>query len=56
MNLDVDTWHLVLLWRHKGSLYALSEHLAPPLDYKHVIEYLKVELRSLVLISPSHST
>jgi hypothetical protein len=56
VNLDVDTWHLLLLWHHDGGLYTLSEHLAPPLDYKHVIEYLKVELRSLVLISPSHST
>jgi hypothetical protein len=56
VNLDVDTWHLVLLWHHDGGIYALSEHLAPPLDYRHVIEYLKVELRSLVLVAPNHST
>jgi len=56
VNLDADTWHLLLLWHHKGGLYTLSEHLAPPLDYKHVIEYLKLELRSLVLIAPNRST
>jgi hypothetical protein len=56
VNQDADTWHLLLLWRHKGGLYTLSEHLAPPLDYRRVIIYLKQELGSLVLIAPSHST
>jgi hypothetical protein len=56
VNLDVDTWHLLLLWHHDGGIYALSEHLAPPLDYKHVVVYLKLELRSLVLIAPNRST
>lgn len=55
VNQDVDTWHLLLLWRHDGGLYTVSEHLAPPLDYEKVIAYLKVELRSLVLIAPSRS-
>jgi hypothetical protein len=56
VNMDADTWHLLLLWRHKGGLYTLSEHLAPPLDYQKVVAYLKHELGSLVLIAPSHST
>jgi hypothetical protein len=56
VNLDADTWHLLLLWHHNKGLYTLSEHLAPPLDYKKVIAYLKHELGSLVLIAPSHST
>ena len=55
VNQDVDTWHLLVLWRHNRGLYTVSEHLAPPLDYEKVIAYLKVELRSLVLIVPSHS-
>ena len=56
VNQDADTWHLLLLWRHAGGLYTVSEHLAPPLDYRRVVEYLKVELASLVLIPPAHST
>jgi hypothetical protein len=56
VNQDADTWHLLLLWRHKGGLYTVSEHLAPPLDYHKVVEYLKVELASLVLISPAAAT
>ena len=56
VNQDADTWHLLLLWHHNDGLYTLSEHLAPPLDYKKVIAYLKQELAGLVLIAPSHST
>ena len=56
VNQDADQWHLLLAWHHKGGLYAVSEHLAPPLDYRKLVSYLKRELRSLVLIAPSHST
>ncbi len=31
---------------------ALSEHVAPPLDYAKVVSLLKQELRALVLIEP----
>ena len=48
VNQDADEWHLLLLWHHKGGLYILSEHLAPPLDYRKVVAYLKQELGSLV--------
>ena len=30
VNQDADQWHLLYAWRHKGSLYTLSEHIAPP--------------------------
>jgi hypothetical protein len=53
VNQDADAWHLLLAWRHQGSLYTLSEHLAPPLDYRKLLMYLKHELRSLVLVEPS---
>jgi hypothetical protein len=52
-NQDMDAWHALLLWRRGGNLYTLSEHVAPPLTYNHVIRYLKREMRSLVLIKPS---
>jgi hypothetical protein len=56
VNQDADEWHLLLLWRHKGGLYTLSEHLSPPLNYRKVVVYLKQELGSLVLVSPTRST
>ena len=56
VNQDADAWHILLLWRHKGALYTVSEHLAPPLSYPRVISYLKHELAALVLIAPTHST
>jgi hypothetical protein len=53
VNQDADQWHVLLAWHHKGGLYTVSEHVAPPLTYEHVLRYLKHELRSLVLIEPS---
>lgn len=53
VNQDMDSWHLVLLWRRFGNLYTLSEHRAAPLTYQHVLRYLKHELGSLVLIKPT---
>jgi hypothetical protein len=51
-NQDMDAWHAVLLWRKGGTLYTLSEHVAPPLTYNKVVSYLKRELASLVVIKP----
>ena len=52
-NQDMDAWHAVALWRKDGTLYTLSEHVAPPLSYNKVVSYLKRELASLVVIKPS---
>ena len=53
VNQDADQWHVLLAWRHQGSLYTLSEHVAAPLTYSKVVSYLKHELRSLVRIEPT---
>jgi hypothetical protein len=53
VNQDADQWHIAYAWRHAGNFYTLSEHLAPPLDYRHVVRYLDRELRSLELINPT---
>jgi len=55
VNQDADTWHYLLLWRRYGNLYTLSEHLAPPLDGPRLKQYLRHELRDLVLIKPAVS-
>jgi hypothetical protein len=52
VNQDADAWHYALVWRKDGTLYTLSEHVAPPLTFDHVVRYLKRELGSLVLIKP----
>src|SRR5438067_8519437 len=53
VNQDADAWHALLLWRRAGTLYTLSEHVAPPLTFAHVVRYLKRELASLVVIKPA---
>jgi hypothetical protein len=55
VNQDMDAWHALLLWRHGGTLYTLSEHVAPPLTFNKTVSYLKRELGSLVLIEPTKS-
>ncbi len=52
VNQDADQWHVAFLWRHAGSLYALSEHVAPPLTYAKVVALLEQELKALVLVTP----
>jgi hypothetical protein len=53
VNQDADQWHILYAWRHAGSLYAISEHVAPPLNYAKVRVYLNRILRRLVLVQPS---
>jgi hypothetical protein len=55
VNQDADAWHYLVLWRRHGTLYTLSEHVAPPLTGQKVRQYLKRELSSLVLFRPSAS-
>ena len=52
-NQDMDAWHALLLWHRNGTMYTLSEHVAPPLTYSKTVSYLKRELAALVLIKPA---
>ncbi len=53
VNQDADQWHVLYAWRHAGSLYTVSEHVAPPLNYRKVRRNLDHILRSLVLVRPT---
>jgi hypothetical protein len=53
VNQDADQWHILYAWRSGGSLYTISEHVAPPLDYAKVRLYLDHILQGLVLVQPS---
>jgi hypothetical protein len=52
-NQDADRWHVLYAWRHGGSLYTLSQHVAVPLTYRKVVADLDRMLHSLVLVRPS---
>jgi hypothetical protein len=52
-NQGADQWHILYAWRRAGSLYTLSEHVAPPYSYAQVVRNLKRILAGLVLVTPS---
>jgi hypothetical protein len=52
VNRDADQWHLLYAWRRNGSLYTLSEHVAPPFSYQRVVKNLGHMMGSLVLVRP----
>jgi hypothetical protein len=53
VNQDADLWHVLYAWRHQGSLYTLSEHVAPPLTYRKVVANLNRMLAGLDLVRPT---
>ena len=53
VNQDADQWHVLLAWRHQGSLYTVSEHVIRPYTYKQVVRNLDRLLASLVLVQPA---
>ena len=53
VNQDADQWHILLAWKHKGSLYTVSEHVIKPFDNSTIVlKNLGRLLRSLVLVQP----
>jgi hypothetical protein len=53
VNQDADQWHVLYAWRHNGSLYTLSQHVAPPYTFPQVVRYLDRMTRALVLVHPA---
>jgi hypothetical protein len=51
-NQGADEWHVLYAWHHAGSLYTVSEHVAPPYSYPQVVENLNRMMRGLVLLTP----
>jgi hypothetical protein len=55
VNQGADQWHILLAWRHRGSLYTVSEHVINPYDSAaRVLKNLQRLLQSLVLVRPSY--
>jgi hypothetical protein len=53
---DADQWHVTYLWRRSGTLYTVSEHVAPPLTFRRVVANLDRLVGSLELIRPAPGT
>jgi hypothetical protein len=53
VNQGVDQWHVLYLWRERGNLYTISEHVAKPLTYRHVVKNLDRMMRGLVRVEPT---
>jgi hypothetical protein len=52
---DADQWHVTYLWRRDGTLYTVSEHVAPPLTFRKVVANLDRLVGGLELIKPAPS-
>ena len=52
VNQDADQWHVLLAWRHAGSLYTVSEHVIKPYTETQVVANVDRLLKSLVLLRP----
>jgi hypothetical protein len=50
---DADQWHVTYLWRRNGTLYTVSEHVAPPLTFRKVVANLDRLVGGLELIAPN---
>ena len=50
---DADQWHVTYLWRENGVLYAVSEHVAPPLTFRRVLQNLDRIVGGLEVIEPT---
>jgi len=53
VNQDADQWHILYAWRHRGSLYTLSEHIAPPYTLPRIVQNMNRMMSSLVLVRPA---
>jgi hypothetical protein len=53
VNQGADQWHILYAWRHQGTLYTVSQHVAEPLTYAMVKRDLRRILHNLVLVNPT---
>jgi hypothetical protein len=54
VNQGADQWHILLAWRHAGSLYSVSQHVINPYDSAtRIRQNLQRLLKSLVLVQPA---
>ena len=53
VNHGADQWHVLFAWKRDGSLYTISEHVAPPLRSPGSSPTSKRMINGLVLVRPA---
>ena len=53
VNRDADQWHILYAWRRKGTLYTVSEHVAPPLTFNKVMRNLDRLVETAAIVEPT---
>ena len=49
---DADTNHIAYVWKHRGTLYTISELVAEPYPRKQVLGNLDRALKGLARVKP----
>jgi hypothetical protein len=53
VNRDADQWHILYAWRRGGTLYTVSEHVAPPLTFGKVVRNLDRIVETAAIVKPA---
>jgi hypothetical protein len=53
VNRDADQWHVLYAWKRRGTLYTVSEHVAPPLTFTRVVRNLDRLVETAALVQPA---
>jgi hypothetical protein len=53
VNRDADQWHVLYAWRRNGTLYTVSEHVAPPLTFNKVMRNLDRLVETAAIVKPT---
>jgi hypothetical protein len=53
VNRDADQWHVLYAWKRRGTLYTVSEHVAPPLTFTKVVRNLDRLVETAALVQPT---
>jgi hypothetical protein len=53
VNRDADQWHVLYAWRRDGTLYTVSEHVAPPLTFNKVMRNLDRLVETAAIVKPT---
>jgi hypothetical protein len=55
-NQGADQWHVLYAWKHKRSLYTVSQHVIAPNGYRSVLRNLDRLVSGLAVVAPQSSS
>lgn len=56
VNQGIDQWHVLYAWKHKRSLYTVSQHVIAPNGYRSVLRNLDRLVSGLAVVAPQSSS